>query len=41
MQNNKSPGNDEQTKEFFVVFWKDIKYSLKKTHVVQQNLKRN
>ena len=25
IQNNKSPGNDELTKEFFVTFWKDIK----------------
>ena len=25
MQNNKSPGNDGQTKEFFVTFWEDIK----------------
>ena len=25
MQNNKSPGNDGKTKEFFVTFWEDIK----------------
>ena len=25
MQNNKSPGNDRLTKEFFVTFWGDIK----------------
>ena len=25
MQNNKSPGNDALTKEFFVTFWEDIK----------------
>ena len=25
MQNNKSPGNYELTKEFFVTFWEDIK----------------
>ena len=25
MQNNKSPGNDAITKEFFVTFWEDIK----------------
>ena len=25
MQNKKSPGNDELTKEFFVTFWEDIK----------------
>ena len=24
-QNNKSPGNDGLTKEFFVTFWDDIK----------------
>ena len=25
MQNNKSPGNDGLSKEFFVTFWEDIK----------------
>ena len=25
MQNNKSPGNDGLTKEFFVTFWEDVK----------------
>ena len=25
MENNKSPENDELTKEFFVTFWKDVK----------------
>ena len=25
MQNNKSPGNNGLTKEFFVTFWEDIK----------------
>ena len=25
MQNNKSPGNDGLTQEFFVIFWEDIK----------------
>ena len=25
MQNNKSPGNDGPTKEFYVTFWEDIK----------------
>ena len=25
MQNNRSPGNDEQIKEFFLTFWEDIK----------------
>ena len=24
MQNNKSPGKDGPTKEFFVIFWQDI-----------------
>ena len=27
MQNNKSPGDDGLTKEFFVTFWEDIKYT--------------
>ena len=41
MQNNKLPGNDELTKEFFVTFWEDIKDVFFYIHVVQQNLKRN
>ena len=30
MQNNKSPGNHELTKQFFVTFWEDIKYAFLK-----------
>ena len=26
MQNNKTPGNDELTKEFYETFWDEIKY---------------
>ena len=40
MQNNKSPGNDGLTKEFFVTFWEDIKaFFLNSCR--KQNLKRN
>ena len=28
MENNKSPGNDGLTKEFYVAFWDNIKYAL-------------
>ena len=27
MQNNKSPGNEELTKEFYEMFWSEIKHS--------------
>ena len=40
MQNNKLPGNDGLTKEFFVTFWEDIKdVSLNSCRIAK--LKRN
>ena len=28
MENNKPPGNDGLTKEFYIVFWNDVKITL-------------
>ena len=32
LRNNKSPGNDELTKEFYEMFWKEIKKSFHEFH---------
>ena len=40
MENNKPPGNDRLTKEFYIVFWNDVKITLllvtEKAYLVNQ-----
>ena len=40
MENNKSPGNDGLTKEFYITFWNEIKIPLllaiEKSYIVKQ-----
>ena len=40
-ENNKSPGNDELTKEFYYTFWDDIKDTLKiKIYEIVERIKK-